>query len=366
LLPISLCAQNEYTIPLKGADSSLAVPELAVNGNGTLYIAYRSFNLLKRSSKLQLVAYDLNKHKELGQAMIFVPEVHGARVSDGLYISKDGQLLSYAEGHDPSLVLLMSTKDLSEIRRSTLIPFTSDDKQRSFAGFDNEGLLSFASDNKGGLRFLRIAPSNLKTVSDVVASGLHQERSQRIVWSPAIKRVWTYKPGLGSDAWQEYSEAGKSTGQGLSHRNGLPYGAVALGEGKLLAFYGNLTAKGTVISYSDHHTAELNLECLPHPYGNSDDPEYAGTICATSPDREPENGGNQILSSEFLLLRTREPSVLWRQKMDYVDIAEKDSGDVWFHQVADPIIYRSGNTLWTIALSKPSELRVYEVELPNR
>jgi hypothetical protein len=315
LLPISLCAQNEYTIPLKGADYSLAVPEMAVSGNGTLYIAYRSFNLLKRSSKLQLVAYDLNKHKELGQAMISVPEDRGARASDGLYISKDGQMLAYAEGHDPTLILLLSTKDLSESRRSTLLPFTSDDKQRSFAGFDDEGLLSFASENKGGLRFLRIAPSNLKTVSDIMASGLHQERSQRIVWSPAIKRVWTYKPGLGSDAWQEYSEEGKSTGQGLSHRNGLPYGAVALGEGKLLAYYGNMTAKGIVISYSDHHTAEVNLGCLPHPYGSSNDPEYAGTICTISPDRAPENGGNQIMSSEFLLLGTREPSVIWRQKM---------------------------------------------------
>ena len=120
-------------------------------GNGVLYIAYRSTTWLRRSDKLQVVAYDLNSQKELRHATISVPEVRGARAADGLYLSEDGQVLAYAEAHDPCVLLLISTKDLTELRRSTSLPFVHQDYEwprysgaELFAGFDNNRILSFA------------------------------------------------------------------------------------------------------------------------------------------------------------------------------------------------------------------------------
>ena len=125
-----------------------------------------------------------------------------------------------------------------------------------------------------------------------------------------------------------------------------------------------MVAKGAVISYSDHRTAELKLECLPRPYGTSNDPEYAGAICTTSPDREPESGGGKILSSKFLLLNTEGPSIVWRQNMDSVGVANGNGPDEGF-QRGDPLIFRSGKKVWIVAPSKSPELKVYEVMLPQ-
>jgi hypothetical protein len=129
--------QVSSTIPLRDANSSLALPSMAVH-DGVLYAAYRSFDLLRTSNQLQVVAYDLNSHKELQHVVISVPKVHGARASNGLALSKDGQTLAYVEAHEPYLVLLLSTKDLSEIRRSDSLPFSDRDHQRMFAGFDGD------------------------------------------------------------------------------------------------------------------------------------------------------------------------------------------------------------------------------------
>jgi hypothetical protein len=89
--------------------------------------------MLHSSNELEVLAYDLGAHKVLRQAAIAVPKVHGARAADGLAISPDGQMLAYVEGHEPGLVLLLSTKDFSEIRRTTVLPFSADDHQRMFA-----------------------------------------------------------------------------------------------------------------------------------------------------------------------------------------------------------------------------------------
>ena len=105
-----------------------------------VYAAYRSFDVLRFSNQLQIVAYDLKAHKELQHVMISVPKVHGARASEGLFLSDDGQTLAYAELHEPGLILLLATKNLAEIRRSTALPFASLDHQRMFAGFDGDQL----------------------------------------------------------------------------------------------------------------------------------------------------------------------------------------------------------------------------------
>ena len=159
---------------------------------------------------------------------------------------------------------------------------------------------------------------------------------------------------------KEYSESGQGTGEELQHRNGgIGYGAIALGTGRLLAFYGNMVAKGTVLSYSDHRIGELKLECVPRSYGVSNDPEYAGAICTSSLDREPEHGGDKTLSSEFFLLRTAGPTVIWRERMSWIGVANGNGPDVGF-QKGEPLIYRSDKEIWIVAPTKSSALAVYD------
>lgn len=362
LLASSVCwGQSEYRIPLEGASPSLSLP-LMVAGDGVLYVAYRSWTWLHDSDQLRLVEYDLSLQKELRHTAIAVPKVHGVRVAEGLYLSKDGQSLAYAETHNPCLVLLISAGDLSEIHRSTSLPFTHLEQapyttfKDLFAGFDESGLLSFAFSSYEGLRFVRIDPANLKVASDTTASRVHEEDSDPIVWLPSLRRTWT-KIG----AWKEYTENGQATGQWLPDIRDIQNGAIALGEGKLLAFYG-IRSKGEVIYYSNHQQADLNLPCEPHPYGLSNDSGYAGAICVTSREEKDRLWGH-ILSSEFLLLKTQVPAVIWRRKMDFIDKVEAVGRHGEFYQNGDPLIYRAGNKIYVIALSKAAELAVYLVPL---
>jgi len=267
---------------------------MAVRG-GVLYAAYRSFDPLRFSNKLEVVAYDLNAHKELQHATISVPKVHGARASEGLFVSEDGQTLAYAELHEPALILVLATKNFGEIRRSTVLPFTSQDHQRMFAGFDGDLLClgsnyyQYGKPEASGLHFIRLDVSELKLKSDIKASGVWQETSSAIVWLPREKKTWVDPPNrAGPGAWTEYTEAGEKTGQMLKQQNSLSNGAVALGDGKLTAFFGNMISKGSVVSYSAHHEEELELPCAAHQYGHSGDPAYVGGICTTEKDVLPE------------------------------------------------------------------------------
>jgi hypothetical protein len=361
LMPGICSGQSQYTIPLAKENSSLAIPSMAEH-DGLLYVAYRSFDWLRFSSRLQVLAYDLRSHKERQHVTIPVPKVRGARAAEGLFLSKDGKMLAYSEAYTPTLLLLLSTKNLSVIRRSTALPFTPKDLWRQFAGFDNQDLLAFASISSYRLRFIRIRPTNLNPVSDVRMNGPETFEPFSIVWSPSAKLTWISSVSVRGDQWQEYTEDGLATGRASGYRREISNGAVALGEGKLLAFYGNMIAKGTVVSYSDHHTGELKLECVPRSYGISEDPEYAGALCTTSPDREPDNAGDRILSSEFLLLRVDGPTVVWSHKMSWLAVANGNGPhDGW--QKGDPLICRLGKRLWIIAPTKSSELAVYEVAL---
>lgn len=365
LVPTFCAAQTDHFVFLKNANFSLALPVMAATGDGTLYVAFRSFDWLKRSNELVVLAYDIKSHREIRRRSFSVPTVHGPRVANGLYVSKDGQL-AYAEVRKPYLILLIATQDLSEIRRSNYPVFPGDDRQEMFAGFDNNGFLSFAWDSPEGLRFIRVNKINLQVVSNTTATAVHQERSQGIVWSPTVERAWTFKPSaVGSDEWLEYTEEGRATGQKLVAHEGGPNGADAIGENGLVAFFGNMADAGSVVSYHDHRTAELNVRCLPHKYGITENREYVGAICTTSPDREPENGGNKILSSEFLLLSTKGPTLIWRHNMAYIDLTEKNDDDVWVHQDGIPMIIQLGRKAWIIALSKSPELNIYEASLPE-
>jgi hypothetical protein len=122
-----------------------------------------------------------------------------------------------------------------------------------------------------------------------------------------------------------------------------------------------------VVAYNDHQTTELKLPCVPHPYGTSPDPAYAGAICTTQRDILPEAGGDKIVTSEFLLLKAEGPTVLWRQKMDWVDVgyvSDSHGNDEGF-QKGDPLIYRNGSKLLIVAPSKSPALTVYEIDAPQ-
>ena len=133
-----------YTVPLGKLNPSLAVPAMTTR-DGVFYVAYRSFDWLRQSDQLQVLAYDLNSRKVLKHGTISVPKVHGSRASNGLALSHDGAMLAYVELHEPSLLLLVSVKDLTEVRHSSSPPFTTQDYRRQFAGFDGEDHLSFSS-----------------------------------------------------------------------------------------------------------------------------------------------------------------------------------------------------------------------------
>ena len=365
LIPSLCAAQTEQSISLRNANSSLALPVLAATEDGTLYVAFRSFDWLKRSNELVVFAYDMKSRREIRRRTFRVPPVHGPRVANGLYVSRDGQL-AYAEIHNPCLILLIATHDLSEIRRSNSPLFTGTDRQETFGGFDSNGFLSFASDSPAGLRFVRVDKANLRVVSDTTATAVHQERSQRIVWSPVLKTTWTFKPSaVGSDEWLQYTEEGRATDQKLVAHQGGPNGADITGENGLVAFFGNMTDAGSMVSYNDHRTAELRVQCVPRQYGMSEDREYVGAICTTSPDRESENGGNKTLSSEFLLFGTKGPTLIWRHNMTYIDLVEKTDDDVWIHQDGAPMIIQSAGRAWVVAPSKSPELNIYEATPPK-
>jgi hypothetical protein len=348
---------------LPDANSSLALPSITA-GNGVLYVAYRSFNLLRFSDQLQVVAYDLSTHKELQHVVISVPKVHGARAADGLFLSKDGQTLAYAELHDPSLLLLIATDKLSEIRRTNALPFTAQDHQRIFAGFDGDQLCiasnvyKYAKPDVNGLRFIRLNLSDLKLSSDIKINGVTQENPGSIVWLPEERKTWV----VHGVTWKQYTEAGQLTGQTLEHLNAISEGAIPHGETRLLAFYGKY-ADGSVVGYDDHRSTELKLQCSPHPYGISNDPEYAGAICTTQRDILPEAGGDKIITSEFLLLKAGGPTVVWRQKMNWLDVSDGREFNGGF-QKGDPLIYHAESKLLIVAPSKAPILSVYEIDTP--
>ena len=367
ILTPGICSgQSRNTIPLEKANLSLAIPSMAASHHGVLYAAYRSFNWLHSSSRLEVLAYDLRSHREIQHVTIPVPKVRGARAAQGLFLSNDGTMLAYSEAYNPTLLLLLSTKNLSVIRRSNALPFTPKDIWRRFAGFDSQNLLAFACVRSDSLRFIRIRPADLTTVSDIRMSGpeLLVPFSDFVAWSPRAKRVWIVSSPMRGDRWKEYTESGHTTGRAFGHLGPVSNGAISTGEGELLAFYGNMIASGRVFSLTSHRKGELNLECDVHPYGISEDREYAGALCTTSPDREPENGGDEILSSEFLLLKVDGPSVVWRHKMSWRAVAS-GNGPYDGSQKGDPLILRHGAKLWIIAPTKSRKLEVYEVTLPG-
>jgi hypothetical protein len=361
LLSGSCWGQGSYTLPLAKANTSLSLPSMTAGG-GVLYEAHRSFDMLHVSTELQVSAFDLATHKELRHVVINVPRVHGARAAEGFYLSPDGQTLVYAELHAPNLLLVLSAKDLSEVRRTDALPFTSGDSYRLFGGFDESGLLSFSSARSGKLRFVRVNLSDFKTASE--AMGPKQLNAEMTVWSPKSRTVWVQLP-VPYGAWQEYHEDGSPTEARLAYHfmHGSDNGAVTLGAGKLMGFYGDFSAQGAVAAYNHGHTGELELKCVPSAYSSGNVPGYVGAICTAKPDREPEHGGDKILSSEFLLLRADGPTVAWRHPMEGLTVADSDEMGGG-SQKGNPLLYRTGSKFLVVAPSKAATLTIYEIDAP--
>jgi hypothetical protein len=373
LIASSVCwGQSEFKVPLVYANPARALPLLAA-GDGVLYVAYRAWTWARNSNRLELVAYDLNTQKELRHATLPVPEVYGTRAADGLYLSPDGQTLAYAELHDPCLLLLISARDLNELRRSTSLSFVEKDPTSSrgqgdelFAGFDGRGLLSIALRRPSkGVRLVRIDPAQLKVISSrSTAKGkLGHDASESLVWSPAARRVWTTTGGGAGPGWIEFTEDGKLAGAGFAGPQDDTNGADALGEGKLLTFYGG-SDQGTVISYHDGRQDTLDLPCAPSPFGISNDPGYAGALCFVSHPTIEQLG--KPTAAEFLLLNTQGPSVMWCEKdISLIETTETDEHDREFYQKGHPLIYRAGKKVYVIAPSTKPELTTYVVSLPD-
>lgn len=344
--------QTSYTVPLEKLNTSLAVPA-TVSRAGVVYVAYRSFDWLRQSDQLRVMAYDLRTRKVLRSGTIAVPKVRGSRASNGLVLSPDGATLAYVEIHEPSLILLLSSKDLSEVRRSSSVPFNAKDYQRQFAGFDADGHLSFASINGDKPRFVRVSSSDFKIVSETRATEIQRTAFQYVTWNPVAGRFWVPK---GGGEVLQYTESGQATGEVVRpEMHELDQGAISLGETGAVALYG-MVSKGAVASYIDHKTQALELPCAPRPYGVSNDHEYVGAICITQPDRLPEAGGMKVLTSEFLLIRVNGPRIDWRQNM-----SEVGAGDNEQFEWASAVIEHGEDRVWVVAPTQKSELAVYEV-----
>ena len=152
-------------------------------------------------------SYDLATHKELSHTVIRVPRAHGERAAEGFFLSPDGRSLVYAEIYEPNMLLRLSAKDLWEVRRTNVLPFTSADSYRLFAGFDESGLLSFASGRAGNLRFVRRNLSDFKITSEV--TGPKQLNAEAMIWRPKNRTTGVPLP---AGAWREYREDGSLSG----------------------------------------------------------------------------------------------------------------------------------------------------------
>ncbi len=354
---VASLADGTSVVSLAKGNSSLAIPSMTAR-DGVVYVAYRSFDWLRSSNQLHVLAFDLGSRKELRHATVALPKVTGVRISDGFTISLDGTTLAYVEMSDPVTIILLRTDNLSEIRRSDQVPFGDQDRRRHFAGFDGQNHLSFESVNRDQPRFVRLSSADFSRFSEVTASRLKQKAFSYIAWNPMTQRFWL--PSADIAGSREYTEQGEPTGEVLQLQGRqLEQGAVALGQSESLAFFGQLS-KGTVVSHQYRQDRQLELPCVPSLVGSNADPEYAVAICVTHPDVLPESGGDRVSSSELLLIKARGPEVVWRQKLVMSSVTS--GGQL---QQVEPVFARQNGTMWVVIPSKSSELTLFEVALPK-
>ena len=108
--------------------------------------------------------------------MFSVPKVQGARANRRpIPLESMAMMLAYVEIHNPTLILLLSTKDLSEIRCSNAVPFTDAVYSCKFDGFDDVAIQPYklhVSSVVMSLVLFALAQRIIKVVSDTSASAL--------------------------------------------------------------------------------------------------------------------------------------------------------------------------------------------------
>lgn len=352
----ALTAGQDPNVTLPKANFRLSLPTMAAK-NGVVYVAYRSFDWLRSSNQLQVLAYDPNSQKVLRHRTLVLPKVSGARVSDGLAISPDGSILAFVEMSEPVCIVLIRADTLSEIRRTDQLPFGQEDYRRHFAGFDGQNQLSFQSIHNGQPRFLRLSSENYSRVSDIIASHLKQKVFSYAAWNPQAHRFWLPTEDIVGS--REYTEDGDPTGEVVRLKGRLlEQGGVSLRKSQVLLFFGQL-AKGTIVVHQDNKDRELELPCVPSPMGNGD-LDYVTAICVTHKDKLPEKGGDVVSSSELLLIKADGPTVAWHYQLMIPTVAS--GGQL---QWGEPALVRTSGKAWIVVPSKSPVLTVYEVRLTN-
>lgn len=199
---------------------------------------------------------------------------------------------------------------------------------------------------------------NFSQSSSVVASHLKQKVFSYMAWNPKTHRFWL--PAQDIVGSREYTEQGDPTGEVLQLQGRqLEQGGIALGQSEAVAFFGQL-AKGTVVSRRNHQDHQIQLPCVPSPVGTNTDSEYVGAICVTHPDTLPESGGDRVSSSELLIIKAEEPTIVWRQKLFLPALT---SGTQL--QQGVPVTVRRNEKMWIVIPGKSSDVPVHEVTLPK-
>jgi hypothetical protein len=75
----------------------------------------------------------------------------------------------------------------------------------------------------------------------------------------------------------------------------------------------------------------------------------------------------QVNSLSFHLVQKTPVRPVWREKdISFIDKAEIDKDNHWeYYQKGNPLIYRSGKSIYVVAVSKAPELKVYVVPVPE-
>ena len=354
-------ADGRHEIQLPGSNIERYLPVMAVDGT-KLFIAYRAAKSFGRSDTLEVSCYDLTNYLQISHVTVRIPAVRGTRAAGGLYIV--GRRIFYAELRTPAILVSLSAQDLSEVGRTENLPFEKGDWEIRFVGPDSNGLLAFAEflhggSGDGGVRILRVNPRDLRVVSNKTVPELGKKGIQNILWSVRSGgKLWIDSDG---QRWNEYTEEGQPTNREVFNVHYVTNGAEAIEGGGLLAFYGN-KQEGMLLRQDGQKGGELPLGCSPIPWGISNSGSFAGVMCVKQSTRRFEDGGNRVISSEFLLVRTSVPAIVWRRGLSFLDV---DEGWHLGHQDGVPAIATCGSRVWVITPAQPSRLDVYEVDWPE-
>jgi hypothetical protein len=316
--------------------------------DGKLFVAYRTAKRFSKNETLEIASYDLNSYSRVAHATITVPNAPRERAADGLYVVD--HRIYYAELHSPAILLSLSEQDLSELGRLEALPFSPADRELKFVGSDVDSNLAFSAitpDRPGwtAVRLLRIGSKDLRLISNKVVSGPGTRGIQGVLWNARIGRLWVNH----APPWAEYTEDGTPTKRELNDVHYASRGAQLIDTGDILGFYGN-REQGVIVRYENGLTARLPFDCSPIPWGMSESGTDVGVMCSRVSTKRIEDGGNKIISSEFVLVGTAVPAIVWRHALPFLDVSEGEGGG---YQRGIPAIAILGTKVLVVVPTKP-------------